>query len=333
MLEIQAEHGQKIDRAQVAGLLRRAGKILVLTHYNPDGDAIGSLAAVGRIAAALGKDFRLYCHSPVPYFLEWVELPGRLYSKAADLHDWRPDLTIFLDCGALERGGPEAAHFISAPGTLVLNIDHHQGNSAFGHYNWLEPARAATAEMAGLLAEELALPLAGKLGEAVYLGLVSDSGNFSYGNTGPELLELAARIVRAGLDVGAFNEKYSNNWTEARIKLWGVLLQELLFLPEKRLVVSVITSKHHKRFQTSSTDLEGFVSFIRRIKGADISLLVSERLGGGCKISLRSAGETDIRQVAERFGGGGHRNASGAELPLPPDEALKTMLGALEAML
>ncbi len=326
----------KIERKQVAEIVRNGRKILLITHYNPDSDAIGSLAAFGHIAEALGKEFRLYCVSSVPYFLDWVKLPGFLYNKLADLHAWVPDLIVFLDCGDERRAGKEAAGIVNGElpspqwnDALTLCLDHHAGNPHFAAYNWIEPHFAATAQMVGFLAEELGLGLGGGLGESVYLGLSGDSGNFRYGNTSAELLELAARIVRAGLNVGDFNEKNGHNWTEKRMKLWGLLLQDLRFDPALRVITSVVKSDCHRRCGTGPADLEGFVSFIRMVKGAEISLLVSERLDGTSKISLRSAGDADIRSVAEVFGGGGHKNAAGAEMDMAPEDAAAAVLAEL----
>lgn len=324
--------------ARVADFIKNFSKILVVTHTNPDGDALGSLSAVAQLCDSLGKNVRVLCASAIPEQLDWVALPHKPARYVADLAPWRPELLITLDCGDSHRAGAEIQAYFDGnrprgwSHVKSLNIDHHLGNPEFADCNWVEPTAGATAELVGLLAEYLGLPLAGTLGEGVYLGIVSDTGNFSYSNTSPEILDMASRVIRAGLHVESFNEKRNNNWSSGRMKLWGELLQNIRLYAEGRVVSTLIYGDTLKKHDCTASDLEGLVSFIRQLKGVDVSMLVREKPSFGSKVSLRSKGgenSVDVQLIAAHFGGGGHKAASGIELALKPEEAEKAVLELL----
>ncbi|MDR2050209.1 MAG: bifunctional oligoribonuclease/PAP phosphatase NrnA [Deltaproteobacteria bacterium] len=336
-LKSSAQNDPPFDPSAAAELLLQRRKILVTAHVNPDGDALGSLCALARICLGLGKEVRLVCQSEVPDFLSWVELPCPLYSGYAELGGWIPDLAVFLDCGRPERAGTDGKEL--ARGNVppawgrvdILNIDHHGDNPRFGLVNFVEEKAGATAELVGLLAERLGLALSGPLGENIYLGLSADSGNFSFSSATPNLFSMAARIVRNGLKVEEFIAKSENNWSPGRMRLWGELLLHLRLFAEGRVVSVLITNDMLARYHCKPGDLEGLVSFVRHLRSVDVSLLVRER-GEGSKISLRSMGgarSVNVQRVAAHLGGGGHRSAAAAELPLPPAAAEKAVLEIL----
>ncbi len=307
-------------------------KILLTTHVSPDGDALGSVAGMGRIAETLGCEVRICMVSLVPDYLSWLPMPWPLCRGLEELGDWKPDLVVAVDCGDERRPGPELQSLLTS-GLPSLNIDHHLGNPEFAVYNWVEPDRAATAEMVGILAEHLGIPLSGELGRAVFLGLVSDTGNFSFTNTSPEVFALAARITAAGLDVGEFSETYENTWSLGRMHLWGKMFGDVSLHHAGRTALIVVPQKLLDRFGQRRSALEGFAAWLRRIKGVRVGVFVREDGPGRSKISLRSMGDVDMRAIAAGFGGGGHKAAAGAEIALPPREAATAVLRAIEAAL
>lgn len=317
---------------------RAAGRALVATHISPDGDAVGSAAALAHIAVSLGAETRIFLPEPLPTALSPLALPAPVVKSLADCDGWAPDLVITADCGAAKRAGPDMAALLArerfpAPAwreARSVNIDHHHGNPAFADINWVEPERAATGELVGAFAESLGLPLTGGLGEALYLALVTDTGNFTYANTTADCLRLAARIVAAGLDVADFTERYENVWSIKRMHLWGRLLSELSVHENGAVVACVVPRRYLDDLGLDNGDLEGFASWMRRLRGARASLFVREDGPGNSKISLRSMGDVDVRAVAALFGGGGHTAAAGAEIALPPEEAAGVVLEALK---
>lgn len=325
------------DLSAAAALLRRKERALITAHANPDGDAWGSMCALAHICLALGLEARLSLTAPPPDFLSWLVSPVPLCFSHAELGGWQPDLAVFLDCGGPERCGPDNAALAAGrlppgwAGVDILNLDHHGDNPYFGLVNVVEEGAGATAELAGLLAEALGLPLEGELGEAVYLGLTADTGNFTYAGATASVMDMAARIVRSGLKVEEFTARSENNWSMGKLRLWGELLQRLKFSASGRVVSLAVEQETLARHGCKAADLEGLASFIRRLRTAQVSLLVREKAGGS-KVSLRAkggAGSPDLRRVAALFGGGGHVSAAGAALPLRPEEAEKAVLAAL----
>ncbi|MDR2893351.1 MAG: bifunctional oligoribonuclease/PAP phosphatase NrnA [Deltaproteobacteria bacterium] len=335
--------------ARVAEMLQRHSNILIITHYDPDGDAAGSLSGLGHLCVRLGKQVRLYCHSAMPAGLDWLNWPVSLVRDFSELRGWCPDLLVLVDCATAERGGPESSDFFAGKrpagweNTASLCIDHHSDNPHFAQLNWVDAEAGATAQLIGQLAGWFAQPLSGDLGEAIYLGMVNDTGNFTYANTSSTILRMAADILDLGLRPEEFTRKGENNWSSNRMQLWGELMRNISIRAEGRVVSVRIELSMLKKYRCDPSDLEGFVSFLRRLKGVDATLLVREKpaklssganslKGCGCKISLRSLGgenSVDVQAIAAHFGGGGHKSAAGASTELTPFETEKAVLELL----
>lgn len=284
-------------------------RFLIASHVNPDGDAIGAMSAMGHLLLGLGKDIALYNASGLPHTLDWVRLPAPI---ATELAQDGPDWVICLDCGDQHRGGKELTALMAAVPTMV--IDHHLDNPRWGRLNWVETNRSSTGEMVGLLAKALGAPLTGPLGEAVYLSIVTDTGNFAYENTSPGCMELAAEIIRQGLNPAVFNEQARNQWSVARIRLWSEALGGLTLHFDGQVGAIRITSGQLARLGAQSADCEGLINNVLRIKGCKIALFLREAGPGVLKLSLRSVSAVNIQPVAASFGGGGHRCAAGGTL-------------------
>lgn len=323
----------ELSRVQTA--LGNSRRILIACHVNPDGDAAGSSAALAHIALHLGIDARILFLSPLPDFLGWLPIPVPVVARLAELTDWVPELLVFADCGDAERAGEELsalAHKTAYPpgdgwkDVCTVNIDHHCSNPGFADINWVEPERCATGELMGLLAESLEIPLSGELGEAIYLALVSDTGNFSFSNTSADCLGLASRIVAAGLDIGSFTQKSENNWNISRMHLWGKLMREISLHADGAVALSVVPRRYLDELGLGKASLEGFAAWLRRLRGVRVGVFIREDRPGYCKISLRSMGDVDVQSIAAVFGGGGHKAAAGAELAMGPEEAAEAVL-------
>ncbi len=333
--------------AATAARIKAAKRILAVTHKNPDGDALGSLAALGHIALRLGIEARLFCASSIPDHLAWLPLPAPLAETTTGLNGWRPDLIVVLDCADEKRAGPEMEAYINAcraagspprngggacSGVELLCIDHHVGNPLFADHNWVDPSFCATGAMVADLALELGIPLTGGLGEALYLALSSDTGSFTYSNTSPHALELAALIVKDGLSIASFTEKYENNWSLSRMHLWGALMSDVRLYCDGAVVLSVVTQDILDRFGAKRTDLENYASWLRRIQSVRVVILVRVS-STGSKVSLRSMGDINVQEIAAMFGGGGHVAAAGIDMALPPHEAAERVLDAVHTVL
>jgi len=308
---------------QVSAALTGGGTFLVAAHTGPDGDAIGSTFALGHLLARLGKQVTVYNASGLPEQFAWLTPPAPMRNALpATAFDW----TVALDCGDRARLGDELAPRFGTQGTI--NIDHHLGNPGYAQINWVDTRFSSVGEMIARLAADLGVPLSGALGEAVYLAMITDTGYFSYGNTRPETLELAAEILRQGLNPEDFNAKLQNQWSLGRIQLWARVLDttELHFGGTIGLIR--ITGAMFEATGTVSADTEGVVNYVRRIKGVQAAVCLREDGPELTKVSLRSSGDINVQAVAAELGGGGHRNAAGCVVPAPIATAQAVVLEA-----
>ncbi len=305
---------------RISGILRDQDDFLVAAHYNPDGDAIGSTCAVGHILQSLGKRFSLYNASGLPARYDFTPQPAPI---ATTLPDTMPRWTVVLDCGAADRMGDPLLS--RKDETQMINIDHHLGNNAFGQENWVAVDQPAVGSMIALLAEELGIPLTGPLAQCIYLAVSTDTGFFSYGSTTPESLELAAKMLRDGLDIAQMNMVITKQWSEERMRLWTEVMDTVELYLDKKIAIGAITREMFKRTNTTSEDTENIINFIRRLKPVRVAVILREENPDCYKFSLRSYGTDNVQEVAAKFGGGGHKNASGGTINAPLDDA-KMML-------
>ncbi len=292
--------------AAIAELIRRSDQFLVAAHANPDGDAIGSSVAMAHLLAALGKEICLYNATPLPSQYDWLELPCPMHSTLAGAEfNW----IVVLDCGAPQRVGDELSKVMGS--RPVVNIDHHLGNPMFGQLNWVDEKYPAVGAMIADLADELDVPLTGPLAEAIYLGITTDTGFFTFDNTTPEVMELAARLIRLGMSPGAVNAKIRNQWAVNRFKLWGESFATTELFYGGQVAVVQVTQGMFERTGTTAADCEEIVNFLRRLRGTRAAMILREEPDGSYKFSLRSSGSDNVQGVAALYGGGGHRNAAG----------------------
>ncbi len=295
--------------SQIADLIRRSDRFLVASHANPDGDAMGSTIAMGYILAALGKDFCLYNPSGLPKQFDWLPLPGPMHTTLAGAEgNW----IFVLDCGTQQRVGQELTKVLGS--RPVANIDHHLGNPHFGQFNWVDESYASSSCMVADLADELGVPLTGHLAEAIYLGIVTDTGYFSFDNTDPRVMELGARLIKLGLKPGEVNAKIRNQWHVNRFRLWGESFATTEMFYGAQVAVAYVTQGMMERTGTTPADCEEIVNFLRRLRGTRAAAILREEPDGSYKFSLRSTGADNVQAVAALFGGGGHRNASGGTI-------------------
>lgn len=329
------------SRERFADALRVARRVLVATHINPDGDAAGSVTALTHLARHCGAEVRILLMADLPDFFSWLTLPAPVIRSLSELGEWVPDLLVLADCGDAGRAGPELGPLLEgrAPRpcgweqVATANIDHHVSNRGYADINWVEPRAAATGELVGLLADGMGVTFEGELGEALYLALASDTGNFTFSNTNAASLAMAARIVEQGLDIGAFTSKYENVWTLERMHLWGRLFSAVTLHAHGAVACAIVRRELLDEFGAGNDALEGFSSWLRRIRGIRVGVFVREEADGRSKISLRSMGDFDVRAVCALYGGGGHAAASGANLDMPPQDAAAVVIGEIEARL
>ncbi len=308
----------------ISDLIRNEDNFLVAAHYNPDGDAIGSTAAMGHMLKALGKQFTLYNPSGLPERYDYAPLPAPIETE---LPETMPEWTIVLDCGAKERMGD--ALFERSGETRIIDIDHHLGNGDYGEANWVAVDQPAVGSMMAELAKALDIPIQGELAECIYLAVATDTGFFTYGSTTPESLELAAQMLRDGLDLPRINMLITKQWSEPRMRLWTEVMSSVELFASKKIALAAISDEMFQRTGTTSDDTENIINFIRRLKTVRVAAILREEAPDTYKFSLRSYGEDNVQEIAATFDGGGHRNASGGTIKAPLDEAKMQLVGAI----
>lgn len=320
------------DGAQrMAQALRGVDRVLVSGHVNPDGDAVGSLAAAGHILRAMGKEFILYSSTGLPQYLKFFPLPGTVRTSLKHL-PFTPRSALLLDCGEPHRLGSELADRL--PRLTSVNIDHHLGGNGMGSLaNWVEPQAAATAQLMAYVALAAGLPLENELACDVALGIITDTGGFCHGNTSADVFSLCAHLVRNGCDLTGLRERLENTWSMGRMRLWGRLMDRARLERNGEIAFCRVLLEDLRQCRALKEDLEGFVEQLRRLGGARAAALLREDSPELCKFSLRSYGATDVRAAAAALGGGGHLNAAGGTLRMMPDRAEEALLAAVNAQL
>lgn len=308
---------------QIVEHIRSADDFLVISHVSPDGDALGSMLALGELLDGLGKRVRLFNETGIPDRFRWLA-PKReiLQELPAD----EPHTIFVLDCGGADRTGSKISPWMKSK--TVINIDHHLGNPMFGNINWVEKRASSVGEMIGVLARKLEVPLSGLLGEYIYLALISDTGDFCFNNTRPETLEMAADILRQGLLPGPFHEQKQSTGTLNQLQMHGAVLQQASIHAEGRISLIAFTRELFEQTGTGPEDTEGLVNTVLYLRGVQVAVSLREE-ESRIKFSLRSKGSINVQAVAARFGGGGHRNAAGGHLDIVMEKAKAVLVQAI----
>ncbi|MBR4424269.1 MAG: bifunctional oligoribonuclease/PAP phosphatase NrnA [Mailhella sp.] len=313
--------------AEVLSALRGAKRVLIASHLRPDGDAMGSCLALAWVLRSMGSEALVYNGDGMPAFLGFLPLPCPVLDSPEKLPG-APDLIAVLDCGEASRAGEALLPLLER--IPSVNIDHHPGNPLFGTAgNWVDPAMSSAGEMTALIAQAAGTPLTGPLAQCLYVAIATDTGNFTHGNTTPRSLRLTAEMREGGLDISRLHALLENRWGVAKYRLWARLMDDTRILEEGRLAAALVTPEALRGCGASRDDAEGFVDQLRRLAGVRVALLLKEEEKDGARhtrASLRSSGDDDVRAVAARFGGGGHLNAAGADLPMDAESALDAML-------
>lgn len=310
-------------RAEALEALAGAEALVLATHEHPDGDAIGSLLALGWLLDGLGKDVKVYVDSkdlPLPYEYDWLDVSAVTTEIPDDLAG---RVVVLLDCGNAERCSlvtPEAL-----PANLV-NIDHHHDNTAFGAVNFVDSDASCTAEIVWELIGDLGAQLTPRVAEALYVGLVTDTGRFMYSNTDLRSHRMAEELLATGIDHNLIYRRIYERLPGPKLKLFARGLSAVQRPLDGALTVSFLTATDFEETGASSDHTEGIVDFLRAVDGTRVAALARE-LGpsapGEWRVSLRSSdGTVDVSRIAREGGGGGHAAAAGFRTAMNPDELL-----------
>src|SRR5947209_10021829 len=331
-----AENGNRSSREEVLEELRAAQKLIVVTHENPDGDAIGSLVATQQILTAMDKDSVMFVAEqdlPLPHEYRFLPLSGFVTSPP---EDFEQRTAVFLDCGNLERNAAEA---LRRPGMHILNIDHHHDNTRFGTINYVTDEASCTAELVWDLMHGLGVRPTLIIAEALYVGLITDTGRFMYENTTSRAHQMAAELIEAGVDVHAIYRRIYEGVPYGKLALLARGLANVERFDGGRLTLTELRASDFAESGAEESYSEGVIDHLRAVQGTAVAALVRDRIRNEDgrrmrKVSLRASDDrVDVSQIARVQGGGGHRQAAGFTTTMEWDELVDFLRGEVAQQL
>ncbi len=331
---MSTQNGARSARDLVLDALRAGERFVLTTHEHPDGDALGSLAAMQQVLGAMAKDavsFMAADEFPLPYEYRFIELPELVTTVPEDVAD---RTAIFLDCGNIDRNGADGLKHAAR----LINIDHHHDNTHFGTIDLVVPQASCTAEVIWDLMSGLDVELTQPIAEALYVGLVTDTGKFMYENTGSRAHLMAAELIGAGIDVHAIYRRLYEGVPQGKLELLARGLGAVERFDGGLLTLTQLTREDYAATGADESYSEGVVDHLRALEGTAVAGLVRELLSDSAaarrKVSLRATDDRiDVSAIARALGGGGHRRAAGFATDMEFQDLVAFLRGQLAEQL
>ena len=334
MTEITLEN----DLASVVAAIAAADRVIIATHENPDGDAIGSMTAAAAALRSLGKEVRTYLEteSSIPHEVAFLDTEGLERTLDPDsLEGWT---LLALDCGNERRLGAQYPDLLSRC-SPVIDVDHHHDNSRFGGVNLIDGTASSTAEILVRIFDGLGAEITPEIAESLYVGLVTDTGRFQYRTTSPAALRLGARLVESGVDVHKVFERVFESVQPGKLRLLGRVIDHAVPYCDGRLLISHVTRDDLALVEGDEATTEGLIDHLRAVEGVQVAGLIREQvpLANGSlipnRVSLRSRGLIDVSVIARLSNGGGHKQAAGFSHPGSVDDIRGFIVSEVSAQL
>src|ERR1051326_8072859 len=293
---------------------------VLTSHARPDGDAVGSALAFGQILRIMGKQAEVVLHDGVPRIYQPLPFADKVIT--ADRVNGRYEAAIILECDSVQRTRLEGLD-----NRFLISIDHHLSGRPFAHVNWIDPQAVATAEMVYRLAKEAGVAISPDIATCLYTALLTDTGSFMFEGTNAETFGLARELVEAGADPARCARNVYFAHSTAKMRLLGAALSNLH--REGHLAWIWVTREQMQHAGAKEEDCEGLVNYSLSIQDVEVAAFFRELPDGRFRVSLRSKGKLNVAAVAERFGGGGHKCASGCSLDGPLSVAVARVVDQL----
>jgi phosphoesterase RecJ-like protein len=307
-------------------VIKKGRRFLVVSHVNPEGDAVGSLLGLALALKAMGKESTPYLEDKVPGVFGF--LPGS-FLVVHSLEGIEPvDATIAVDSAQLERLGAKFSAFRNRG--VLINIDHHVTNTNYGDINIVVAGASAAGEIVYDLLKEMDLPMTKEVATNLYVAIHTDTGSFRYASATPEAFFKAGELLRAGVDPWKVATSVYENYPYKRYKLLSMALPTITLESRGRIALMHVTLDMLESVGAEKELTDGFVNFARAIEGVEVGVFLRESSNGEYKVSLRSKGVTNVSDVAALFGGGGHPHAAGFNVKGDFREAAARIVKAVE---
>ncbi|ULO09744.1 bifunctional oligoribonuclease/PAP phosphatase NrnA [Paenibacillus sp. 19GGS1-52] len=297
---------------------------LVVSHVQPDGDAVSSTLAVGWLLSCLGKKYSMLNEGPIPKRMEYLWHADEIINLSASEQARKYSNVICVDCADFQRVGQTQRYF--ADDALIVNIDHHPTNNGYGLVNLIKPDAAATAEILFDLLKVFGIEWDIHIATAIYTGLLTDTGGFRYANTSPKVMAAVSELLVLGVKGPELAETLLEEMTLAQVKVLNRALNTLQLSPEGDIAWVHVTPQDMLDCDAANEDLEGIVNYPRNIRGVEVGILFKVIHEQAVKVSLRSAGKVDVAALAQTFGGGGHTRAAGARIEATLEQVIPLVL-------
>jgi len=353
-----------VNFQKAIGLINQSSSILLTAHTKPDGDACGCLAAMSDILAALGKKAQILLLSPLPQWYEFLfpvlsvvegaeEVPvlgrdinlqqltnGKLFDKLRTVSEARPersrgveplgnfDLIMIIDTDSLSQL-PQFDQYLKNVDTPILTIDHHKTGDGLGSVNLIDKTAAATGLIIFDFLKYAHWPITEKIAQALFVSIASDTGWFQFPNTDARVFQTCAELIEAGANPIESYHKLFQNFSPQRLKLTAAMLNTLELHHNGRFATQYLLQQDFEQTGATDEDTENLINECKRISSVEVAALFVELKDGRIKCSLRSSGDIDVCKIAEKFDGGGHKQAAGTHLSGPLENAKQLILDAV----
>lgn len=294
--------------SEIAGVLKNSTRLALCGHVMPDGDCLGSVAALGMVLEEMGKTVALASPDPLPELYAFLPRARDFVIGEAVLAG-HYDTFVALDCSVPERLGP--VRKLLDRNINIINIDHHVGAGSFAGFNYVDPGAAATGEIVMDLLDAMGAGLSADVALCLYVALVTDTGSFQYENTSSGTLMKAARLMDSGVQAGKVNIRLFEEKPLKSIRVLEAALGSMELSDCGRVAWTSVQKETLERLSALDEHTDGLIGVLRGIRGVEVAVFFREISRGRYKVGLRSKGQVDVNLLAARFGGGGHTRASG----------------------
>jgi bifunctional oligoribonuclease and PAP phosphatase NrnA len=311
-------------------ILTRNESFIVVTHVNPDGDAIGSLLGMHLALRDMGKQSRPVCRGGVPAMYRFLPGVDEIMEESGSIND-PPGWIISVDAATEQRISGDLRGI--RPPAMLINIDHHPTNPGFGDVNLVDPTAASTAELVLTILKQAGYQLSVDVGKCLYTGLVTDTGGFRFSGVNARTMKLAAEMLESGFDSYDVTRHLFEEYPIRRLELERLLLDRIEILLDGRLVVSTLYADDFTRLGVTMSDSENLVNRLRESSGVEVGALLTNMSEELTRVSLRSKDQVDVSKIAASLGGGGHCHAAGIKSSVPLADLKQRITAAVQEAL
>lgn len=307
--------------------IKKANSIVILTHENPDGDAVGSSLAMYMALQKMGKKVELILPE-LPRVFAFLPKTNEIQSSGRE--DEPYDLAIALDAATIKMLNGWANYFETAKVKVV--IDHHSTNTMYGDINFVNPAAPACSQILIHIIEYFGVEIDKEIGTCILTGIITDTGGFGYQSTTPETFEFASELLKKGVTVSDIYKKVMNTKSRANFELRKRAIDRMEFIQDGKIAFTYITKQDEEETNAESGDHEGIVEEGRAIEGVEVSIFIRET-AKGFKASLRSNSYVNVSDVCIMFGGGGHFHAAGCTMAQSLEQVKEKLINQVKMYL